>query len=536
MTDAFERISIARRRLAIRDHFFGRLLQRLEPVDATAAGRAGVDTMATDGRRLFVHQPYVATLTDDELDGVLCHEVLHCAYRHFSRRGSRPLDRFNIAADYAINLDVLAAGYRLPRGALVDPRFRGMSTESIFDELFGAEPSPKPAPAPEPDGDDGDAAGDVQDGTDGEPDDGADDGTDGATDDGAAVQDGTDGDLDGDDGADGTDGTDGTDGDLDGEGDDGDGEGDDGDGAAGSGSGSEGDDGAAGEGQDGGAGEPGTSAGRGRGGRGTAPDAAGDGTAGDLDGTDGDGTDGTMPCDPGRCGGILDTPADDGDGEAESLSESWQVWTRQAVAAARAKNEGRVPGSLQRIVEDLNAPRVDWRDVLRRFVTDSMVRDYSWTRPNRRFTGEDFVLPGTVTDSLNHLVVVLDTSSSVFDVLDTVSQFGAEVSAMLDDGAADRVTVLHCDTAVRRVDEYGRGDPILSWDPVGGGGTRFSPAFAWIRENATDAAAVLYLTDLDCTDYGEEPAAPVLWAAYGRPSAVESHAARLPFGEVIRVA
>jgi hypothetical protein len=323
MTDAFERISLARRRLAIRDAFFGRLLQRLEIVDATAAGRAGVDTMATDGRRLFVHVPFVATLTDDELDGVLCHEVLHCAYRHFGRRGSRPLDRFNVAADYAINLDVLAAGYRLPRGFLMESRFRGMSTESIFDELFGSEPAPKPAPAPEPDGDDGDAAGDVQDGTDGEPDDGADDGTDGATDDGTDVQDGTDGDDgEGDDGAvgdlDGDDGADGT---------DGDGEGDDGDGAAGSGEGTGDDDGAAGDVQDGTDGEPGTSAGRGRGGRGAAPDAAGDlDAAGEgQDGTDGDGTDGTMPCDPGRCGGILDAPADDGDGEAESLSESWQV-------------------------------------------------------------------------------------------------------------------------------------------------------------------------------------------------------------------
>jgi predicted metal-dependent peptidase len=62
----------------------------------------------------------------------------------------------------------------------------------------------------------------------------------------------------------------------------------------------------------------------------------------------------------------------------------------------------------------------------------------------------------------------------------------------------------------------------------GRGGTAFAPVFAWVRDNAPDASAVVYLTDMDCDAWGEAPACPVLWAATERPRAA-------PFGETVRV-
>jgi predicted metal-dependent peptidase len=528
---AFERIARAKAGLLIRDPFFGFLLSRLDVVETRDPA---IDTMATDGARLFVNVAFVLSLSERELEAVLVHEVLHCAYRHFSRRGSRPLPEFNVAADYAINGDVVAAGYTLPRGFLYDARFNGRETEWIYDSLFGSKPDPADQDQDQDQDQEGDQDQDgAGDGSDGDQD-GADqdqdaDGSDGADQDG----DGADADQ-GD--ADGSDGEAGDGSDADGDGDQ-DGAGESGADQDGGDQDGEGD--AAGDGADG---SPGRSGGRGKPGRGKGDqdqDADQDGAdgAGDADGEPdtGDG----RPIDPGRSGGILDAPpvdADqDGDQDPEQLSRDWSIWTRQAVAAATRANAGTVPGHLQRLVADLNRPRVDWRDVLRRFVSESMVRDYSWSRPNRRFLGSPFVLPGLRSDSLNRIVLILDTSGSVFSVLDLLRQILAEATALIEDGAADRLTVLHVDTAVRRVDEFERGDVFTSTDPVGGGGTDFAPAFAWIDEHAADAAAVIYFTDLECWSYGREPAAPVLWAAYGRPEAVEYHGARVPFGEIVRV-
>jgi predicted metal-dependent peptidase len=536
---ALDRIRAARARLVLAQPFFGLLAMRLELTDAT--GRPEIRTMATDGRRLFYCPAFVLGLSEAELEGVLVHEVLHCAYRHFARRGERPRDQFNVAADYAINPDVIAAGFRLPAGVLIDPAFKGRTTEEIFDSLFGpraAPPSP-PAPAPDQDQDqDQDGPEGHQDGADGS--EGDEDGEDQDADqDGADGADGDQGDQDrdgdGDASEDGADGSGDEDGD---EGEDGDGSGsgdadEDGEGGEADGSGD-----ADGADQD----EPGRGSGRGRG-RGARADQDGadqDQDGGDQDGGDQDGEpeDGGE-LDPAGCGGILDEepdPDQDGsDADPERLSRDWSIWTRQAVAAQKRHNAGTLPGYLQRVVNDLNTPRVDWREILRRFISQSMVKDYSWSRPSKRFPGADFVLPGLVSDSLSELVLVLDTSGSVFSFLPLLQQFVAEIRAAIEDGTADRITVLHVDTAVRAVQVFERGDVVDVGRPVGGGGTAFAPAFRWIEDNAANASAVVYFTDLECWDYGPAPSAPVLWAAYGPPESVERHGSRVPFGEVIRI-
>lgn len=495
-----DRIIRARTVLVMSQPFFGSLVLRLE-----LAERPDItETMATDGRRLFYNPAFVDSLSDPELCGVLAHETMHCALRHFARRGGRDIGEWNVATDHAINLDVKSAGFVLPAGVLADPRFRGMSAEDIHYSLFGSKPAPAPEPAPAPaDGDEGEADdGDDSAGSGG--DDGADDGAGGDGD-----QSGGDADGAGESGA--------------GEGGDagGDGAGEDGagDGAGSNGNGSAADTGA-GDGADGAGDHSPAGSGNGRPGADTAPGAGADARK-----------PGTVP-DPGRCGGVIE-PADVDSADAAELSREWEIFTRQAINAA-TKRAGSLPGYLQRVVDDLDASRVSWRDVLRRFIDQSASRDYSWMRPNRRHVASGLILPGLVSDSLSRLVVVIDTSGSIDDR--TLREFLSEVSGAMDDGAADRLTMVHCDTAVRRVDEFERGDYLDSnLPPVGGGGTKFSPAFEWITDNAADAVAVVYFSDLECYDWGTEPAAPVIWAAWGDPADVRRHAARIPFGEMIHV-
>jgi predicted metal-dependent peptidase len=88
--------------------------------------------MATDGTRLVYSGPFVDGLTDAELTGVMAHEVMHCALQHMFRIGSRELPEWNEACDYAINLLLVAEGFTLPNGALLDSAFSDMSAEQVY--------------------------------------------------------------------------------------------------------------------------------------------------------------------------------------------------------------------------------------------------------------------------------------------------------------------------------------------------------------------------------------------------------------------
>ena len=133
---AIDRIRKARTVLLLNHPFFGALIFRLTPVSAP-----NIPTMATDGKSLFYNPSFVDELPPDQLVGVLAHEVMHPALRHHTRRGNRDRERWNEAADYAINPLVLNAGMALPKDALSDSRFHNLSAEPVPDETTGTEDS-----------------------------------------------------------------------------------------------------------------------------------------------------------------------------------------------------------------------------------------------------------------------------------------------------------------------------------------------------------------------------------------------------------
>lgn len=116
-------------RLVLAHPFFGTLSLRLKLVPGN------LPTMATDGRRIVYNPGFVDKLSLAELEGTLAHEVLHCALGHQCRRGQRDPELWNQAADLAINPQLVASGFTLPAGALIDPGFDNLSAEEIYARL-----------------------------------------------------------------------------------------------------------------------------------------------------------------------------------------------------------------------------------------------------------------------------------------------------------------------------------------------------------------------------------------------------------------
>jgi predicted metal-dependent peptidase len=129
--NAKESISQARRSLILDHPFFGVLSLKLELVEDPS-----VNTFCTDGRKLWFNPDYAMSLSRYEAQGVVAHEVLHCANGHCWRREQREHELWNEACDYAINPIVLDAGMLLPEGALDGEPYRGMSAEEIYENLL----------------------------------------------------------------------------------------------------------------------------------------------------------------------------------------------------------------------------------------------------------------------------------------------------------------------------------------------------------------------------------------------------------------
>lgn len=428
---AYDKVIRARTVLLVSQPFFGCLALHLnlqevsDPKEVVAIWGERKDgkidgTMAVDGTTMYYFPDFVLRMSDQELTGVVAHEVMHCAFQHMTRRNHRDPYWWNVAGDYRINWDLKLGGFTLPgvplpwnptnpskdKGHLLDKQFADMSSEEIYEAITKDMPK-------------------------------------------ITIMMG------------------------------------------------------------------------GVGGKG--------------------GQNGDKPFDTTSCGVVLDAgsgPSEkDADGQAlsarakaEKVSREWEVTVRMAINVAQKNNAGQLPGHLERLVKQLKQPRVSWRDLTRQFIDQSMSKDYSWARPSRRGSQLGLITPGMISDALHHLVMVCDCSGSITDEM--MRTYVSEVSGALDEGITDRLTVVYADDGVRQVDEFVQGD-VVQCRTIGGGGTDFRDTFKWINENAPEASAVIYLTDMITTSFGEEPHCATLWAAYLPQHYLNN--IKVPFGTIVPV-
>jgi predicted metal-dependent peptidase len=105
----------------------------------------------------FWGEAWFKELTDDEMQGVLCHEALHIAKGDFFRQGKRDLIIWNIASDCIINWYLVKEGITLPKKVMIKGKpiegyipdgqgrikvgkktysVKDKTTEQLYDELI----------------------------------------------------------------------------------------------------------------------------------------------------------------------------------------------------------------------------------------------------------------------------------------------------------------------------------------------------------------------------------------------------------------
>lgn len=98
-----------------------------------------VHTAATDGTHILFNPEFIPSLNQQELIGLMLHELRHVLLQHMIRQKEHDLDpeMWNCAADHYINLRLLKEGYQLPKNGLFDKKYEHHeSTMAIYLDLI----------------------------------------------------------------------------------------------------------------------------------------------------------------------------------------------------------------------------------------------------------------------------------------------------------------------------------------------------------------------------------------------------------------
>ncbi|MCH9024258.1 MAG: hypothetical protein IH931_02910 [candidate division Zixibacteria bacterium] len=385
-----EKITKARASLVLTAPFFASLALKMKLVADPSC-----ETMWVDGISMGYNPKFIQPLPLEQVKGLICHEVMHVACHHNTRRGERDFENWNIACDYAIDPIVKNAGFVQPWES-INPTYHNWEAEKIFKDLLQNNKDKN--------------------------------------------------------------------------------------------------------------------------------------HAGGQDNKDDDNENDSSQTDkqpPGGFGEVRDYPGKNG-GKA-SAAEKRQAEQEQKIAVKQAaqiaKAQGTLPQSLERLINEITEPKIPWREVLARFLTEPARNDYSWQMPNRRFIHQGLYLPELKNPELGLIALLVDTSGSISQ--QDLNQFAAEMHSLLA-AYKTELMVIYVDAAVQGVEFIASDDTDMNLELKGGGGTDYRPGYDWLHEQGHMPTAAVYLTDGYCNSFPDEPDFPTLWVLTQK-----SDYFKPPFGEIL---
>ena len=181
------------------------------------------------------------------------------------------------------------------------------------------------------------------------------------------------------------------------------------------------------------------------------------------------------------------------DEEAKEMSSKIDKALREGGILA-----GRMGAKIPRVIGDMLEPKVDWREVLREFVSSATKGsdEYTWRKFNKRQMANDIYLPSMENESIGELIVAIDTSGSIGG--QELTEFASELACICSVSTPSKVRVLWWDTEVHgeqvfMPEHYDNIKELLK--PQGGGGTIVSCVSEHLNKQRVEAEAIIVFTD-----------------------------------------
>jgi len=226
-----------------------------------------------------------------------------------------------------------------------------------------------------------------------------------------------------------------------------------------------------------------------------------------------------------------------GFGEGGTASMSAEEQQALSTKIDQALREGgilasRMGGKTPKTILNLLEPKVDWRTVLKDFLTSAMrgTDEYTWRRYNKRLVANDIYMPSMEDEQVGEIVVAIDTSGSIGDR--ELTEFASELVSVCELCSPEKVRVLWWDTEVHGEQVFDSGNyqqinHLLK--PQGGGGTDPSCISKYIASENITAQAVVVFTDGYFWDMPEwNISTETLWLV------TENTTPKIPTGKVIK--
>lgn len=206
------------------------------------------------------------------------------------------------------------------------------------------------------------------------------------------------------------------------------------------------------------------------------------------------------------------------DGEREQFGKHWSEIVSQVLKDCQGSGTGLIFEKPIRELSESNVPKIDWRRELFRFlyISKPVKRDdYSFLRPDRRFQGCEFILPGwdkweVPEKSLEGIWFAVDVSGSISD--ESLNQAFSEIKNCLKN-LDIQGSLSFFDTEVTDPIPISSEDKLDLKEIHGRGATSFFSVFEYLEKMEQLPRAIVILTDGYAVFPPKEMARriPVLW-------------------------
>ena len=188
------------------------------------------------------------------------------------------------------------------------------------------------------------------------------------------------------------------------------------------------------------------------------------------------------------------------------------------IAAAQAAGAGNLPAGVKRLLKDITAPVIGWKELLQQQITAVIKNDYTWARPSRRSWHMDAILPGLKPGDMIDICIAMDQSGSISE--EDSRAFLGEIKGIMEAFDEYKITLWCFDTEIYNMQTYTSDniDDIMNYEPMGGGGTDFMANWEFMKENNIEPKKFIMFTDgMPFGEWGEEEYCETVWIIKGNP-------------------
>lgn len=195
------------------------------------------------------------------------------------------------------------------------------------------------------------------------------------------------------------------------------------------------------------------------------------------------------------------------------------------IQAAQTLGAGKVPAGVQRLIEAITQPKMDWRTLLETHIKSSLKDDYTFQKINRRSWSVGAFLPGMNFMDTVDIAVAIDMSGSISQ--EQARDMLSEVKGIMQTFKDFKLTLWTFDTQVYGCKVFGMEnlDEIDEYVCQGGGGTSFECNYDFMKEEGIEPQRFVMFTDgYPGYGWGDENYCDTLFVIHGNKSIVA------PFG------